>query len=67
MNYSNTPVYTVMPWIPPDIRPLFDAVMIAFVIFFFVSIHYRVHIMRHLIPPPYVFRLREWMRRIWPW
>lgn len=67
MNYSNQPQISVLQmWVPPDIRPLFDMVMIAFVIFFFVGVHYRMHMAQHLIPPAYCFWLRRWVRRWLP-
>jgi hypothetical protein len=61
MNYSSMPnyVYTVMPWLPPDVRLLFDVVMIVFIISFFIGIHYRMHVVQHLVPPPYCWWLRE--------
>jgi hypothetical protein len=65
MNYGNIPQYTMMQfYIPPDAILWFRLVMIVFVACFFVSLHWKVHVMQHGFPPMYVLRLSEWWNRL---
>ena len=62
MNYTNQPEYTVLPPIPPELRVYFDVIMIVFVIGFFAGVHYRMHVVQHLVPPFYIVWLAERLR-----
>ena len=63
MDYSNSPTISIVDfWIPDDIRTIFDIAMIVFVVCFFIGVHYRMHVIQHFAPPPYLFQIREWIR-----
>jgi hypothetical protein len=53
-----------MPSIPSDAEPYFIACMVLFVIAFFVGVHWRMHVIQHLIPPFYVLWLTEKAKRL---
>jgi hypothetical protein len=65
MEFSSITDYTymVMPPIVPEARNIFVVCMIVFAIYFFVSLHYRVYVSRHLMPPPYMFWIYEKWRK----
>jgi len=61
MNYSNQPVYGIMPFIPHEIAIYFDIAVVLFIIWFFAHLHWWLHKQQHGFPPLYFF----WIKRLW--
>jgi hypothetical protein len=57
--YSNIPEVAILPWIPDDIRIYFGIIMVLFALWFFISLHWWLHIQQHGFPPFYILRLKQ--------
>lgn len=64
MNYQNSPIYQIMPPIPADAQPYYFIALAIFAVWFFVGIHWKMHVVQHGFPPRYVFWLREGTKRL---
>ncbi len=53
----------VMPPLPEETKPYYAVVMVAFAVWFFVGIHYRMHVSRHGFPPFYLLWIYELLRK----
>jgi hypothetical protein len=63
MNYGNSPVYALAPYMPRNLAPYYDAAIALFALWFFVSLHWRVHCMKHGFPPLYALWIMEQWRK----
>jgi len=64
MNLTDQPTYSILPTIVPELRAYFDIALLVFAVCFFAGVHYRMHVIQHLVPPPYMFWLRDLFRRL---
>ncbi len=62
--FSNEPIWNIMPPLAEESKPLFAVVMVIFIAAFYIGIHYRMHVARHGFPPFYVIKVQNCLRRL---